>query len=192
MNIEHRLPTPRIQPLELPEWDAKLRERQMANRPKEMGEGDAPVFNIFKTLANHPRMAEKFTAWGGQMLFRSTLSPRDRELAILRTGWLCRATYEWHHHVEIGLDHAGLSEADIAACKAGPEAPGISPDDAALLAAVDELHTDQSVSGATWESLAARLSTEQLIDLVMVVGNYTMVSMALNSFGVQLEDKYRD
>ena len=190
MDLPHRLAAPRIAPLEPDDWAPELRQAILGNRPAEMGPDDAPVFNIFKTLANHPRLAQAFAAWGGQVLFRSTLDARTREMAILRVGWRARATYEWHHHVAIGRDHAGMTPADFDKCKAGPVA-GSDADDDVLLCAVDELMDDHCISAATWAALATRFSQQQLMDLVFAVGQYTMVSMALNSFGVQLEDDYR-
>lgn len=190
MDLPHRLSTPRIAPLEPEAWDPALREQLLGNRPVEMGDADAPVFNIFKTLANHPKLAQAFGAWGGQVLFRSSLDPRTREMAILRVGWRARATYEWHHHVAIGRDHAGLTAADFEKCKAGPVAGSMADDDV-LLRAVDELIDDHFIGDANWGALATRFSPQQLIDLVFAVGQYTTVSMALNSFGVQLEEDYR-
>jgi len=190
MTLEHRTTHPRITPLEVEHWDPKLRDQMLPKRPPEMGDAEAPVFNIFKTLANHPKLAGRFARWGDQILFRSSLSPRDRELAILRTGWLCRATYEWHHHVAIARDHAGMTEADIDLARAGPVAASTAADDV-LLRAVDELVGDHFITDTTWAALATRLDQQQLMELVFTVGNYTMVSMALNSFGVQLEEGYR-
>jgi alkylhydroperoxidase family enzyme len=128
--------------------------------------------------------------WAGQLLLRSSLPARERELAILRVGWLCRATYEWAHHVEIGREQAGLSAADIEAVKKGA-IPDSQADDDILLRAVDQLVGDHFIDDATWAALALRFDQTQLMDLVFVIGNYTMICMALNSFGVQLEDKYR-
>jgi alkylhydroperoxidase family enzyme len=190
MDLPHRTDRPRIAPLEPGEWDRDLHAQLLGNRPAEMGAGDAPVFNIFKTLARHPALASQFGRWGNQILFQSSLTPRDRELAILRVGWLCRATYEWQHHVAIARDHAGMTEADIDLARAGPRL-GSDADDDVLLRAVDELVGDHFISDASWASLARRFDTTQLIDLVFTVGQYTMVSMALNSLGVQVEPAYR-
>ncbi len=190
MDIAHRIDSPRIAPLAVEEWDPALREQLLGNRPDEMGSGEAPVFNIFKTLANHPKLAGKFGIWGNQILFRSSLSPRDRELAILRVGWLARATYEWQHHVAIALDNAGMTAADIDLARQGPTPGSDAPDDV-LLRAVDQLVSAHFIDTATWELLASHMSQTQLIDLVFTVGQYVMVSMALNSFGVQVEADYR-
>ena len=190
MEMPYRTERPRIAPLEVDDWEPGLRTQLLGNRPSEMGATEAPVFNIFKTLAHHPKLAGRFGQWGDQMLFRSSLSPRDRELAILRVGWLCKATYEWQHHVAIALDHAGMTAADLELARVGPVAGSDAPDDV-LLRAVDELVGDHFVADATWARLAERFDRTQLIDLVFVVGQYVMVSMALNSFGVEVEEGYR-
>ncbi len=190
MDMPHRIDTPRIAPLPLDRWQPDLRLAATGGRAPELGAPDAPVLNVLATIANHPALAKHFMGWAGQLLLRSSLPARDREMAILRVGWLARATYEWTHHVEIGLDHAGLTAADIEAVKAGAH-PGSAADDDVLLRAVDQLVGGHFIDDPTWAALAARFDQTQLMDLVFVVGNYTMISMALNSFGVQLESKYR-
>jgi alkylhydroperoxidase family enzyme len=96
------------------------------------------------------------------------------------------AEYEWEQHVVLGRD-AGLSDDDIARIAEGPDAPGWSAFDAAMLRAVDELVRDAMIADATWGVLAESLDRQQLMDLVFTVGQYNLVSMALNSFGVQPE-----
>jgi len=145
-----------------------------------------PAVNIFRTLAHHPKLFKRWLVFANHVLFKSSLPPRDRELVILRTGWLCRAEYEWGQHVIIGRA-AGISDEEIERITHGPDAPGWDPFDATLLRAADELHADSLVSDATWKALGERYSTEQLMDVVFAIGQYTLVSMALNSFGVQLD-----
>jgi len=105
---------------------------------------------------------------------------------ILRTGHRCRAAYEWGQHVPIAKA-AGLTDAEIERIPRGPDAEGWSDLDRALLRASDELHEDQFVSDATYAELASHYDTQQLMDLVFAVGQYHLVSMALNTFGVQPE-----
>lgn len=145
-----------------------------------------PAVNIFRTLANHPKLFKRWLVFGNHILFKSSLPPRDRELLILRTGWRCRSAYEWGQHVLIGRT-AGITNEEIRRIPDGPDAPGWDPFDAALLRAADELHDDSFVGDETWKVLAERYSPQQLMDLVFTVGQYTLVSMALNSFGVQLD-----
>ena len=169
-----RLEKPRVPPLEPENMDEKTRERF----------GDVPI-NIFRTLAHHPELLRRWVVFGNHILNKSTLLARDRELVILRVGWLCRAGYEWAQHVVIGKQ-AGLSEDEIERIPDGPDA-GWSAKDRLLLQASDELHYDHFISDDTWAGLGEHLDTRQLMDLIFTVGQYQLVSMALNSLGVQLD-----
>jgi alkylhydroperoxidase family enzyme len=144
------------------------------------------VLNIVATLANHPELAEAWGPFARYILRASSLPPRDRELVILRIGWLCQSAYEWSHHSVAGLK-LGMTEDELVRITKGADAPGWSDFDRALIRATDELHEDSFISSATWEQLASRYNTKQMMDLVFTVGEYNMVSMALNSFGVQLD-----
>ncbi len=146
-----------------------------------------PVLNIFRTLAHAPKAFKRFMVWGGYILSdANSLTPRDRELVILRAGFNWKSGYEWAQHVRIGLD-CGLTEVEIARIKMGPAAPEWCDNDRALLVATDELTADAFISDATWETLR-EYSEKQRMDLVMTVAQYTQVSMILNTFGVQLDE----
>lgn len=176
-----RLETPRIAPLADDELDE---DRKAALEPFTM---DGRIFNIFRTLAHAPTALRAFGRWGGYVLSdRNDLPARERELVILRTGYLCGAGYEWSQHVVIGK-RAGLTDEEIARIKQGPDAEGWSAADAVLLRATDDLVRDHFVSETTWAALNG-LTDKQKMDLVFTVGQYTQVSMMLNSFGVQLDD----
>jgi alkylhydroperoxidase family enzyme len=175
-----RLPAPRIAPLADSELTSEAREA-LATLP-EFARG----FNIFRTQAHNPIALKAFLAWGSYVLSeRNSLTARQRELAILRVGFLCRAGYEWAQHVVIG-GNAGISETEITAIKAGPDAPGWDPLEAAILQACDELVRDHFIADTTWTALAP-LGDRGRTDLVYTVGQYTQVSMLLNSCGVQLD-----
>ena len=120
------------------------------------------------------------------MLFKSALPARHREILILRIGWLCQSEYEFAQHVVIGR-RAGLSDADIQRIVDGPDAAGWDPFEASLVRAADELRRSAFVSEETWRALAARYGEEALMDTVFTVGQYNLVSMALNTLGVQLD-----
>ena len=146
-----------------------------------------PVLNIFRTLAHAPKAFKRFMAWGGYILSdANSLSPRDRELVILRTGFNWKSGYEWAQHVRIGLD-CGLTTSEIERIKSGPDAEGWHDSDRALLRATDELTSDAFISDSTWAALG-EYSEKQRMDLVMTVAQYTQVSMMLNTFGVQLDE----
>jgi len=172
-----RMKTPRVTPLALEELDPQTRARF----------GQGPVLRIFRTLARHPSLMKRWLVFGNHVLGKSTLPARERELVILRVGWLCRAGYEWGQHVLIGRT-AGLSDEEIERIALGPEEDGWCAGDRWLLRATDELHGDAFISDATWQALAETFSVQQLMDLIFTVGQYNLVSMALNSLGVQPEE----
>src|SRR5262245_65956932 len=143
-----RLTKPRLEPLAEEKWDDETRE--MLERLKV----DGRVFNICRTLAAHPKLLKKWLVFGNHILNKSTLPPRERELLILRVGWLRRAEYEWGQHVVIGKK-AGLSDDEIERVKEGPDAPGWSEFDATLLRAVEDLLPQSVISDALCAGLAA-------------------------------------
>jgi 4-carboxymuconolactone decarboxylase len=177
------LNNPRIPPLSESEWN---------DEQKELLEGlrrDGHVYNIFATLARHPQLLKRWLVFAGHVLSKSTLPAREREMVILRMGWLCRAEYEWGHHVAIGKQ-AGLTDDDINRIREGPDAEGLDPFEAILLQAVDELHANTFIGDTTWRGLAERYSTQQILDFLFTAGQYKLVSMVLNSVGVQLEEGF--
>jgi alkylhydroperoxidase family enzyme len=171
---------PRIPPLAASEQDEQARELLQGVQVN-----DAPAANIFATLVRHPGLFRRWLPLGGKLL-AGKLPVRDRELLILRTAVLCQAEYEWGQHRLIGLS-AGLTEPEIERVRAGAQAEGWDPFDAALVTAAEELHAEARISDATWEVLASRYDERQLIEVPMVVGHYHMVAFTLNSLGVELE-----
>ena len=167
---------PRLEPLD----PASLDEETQRLVPPD-------ALNIFRTLAHHPKLLKRWLVFGNHVLAKSTLPARERELVILRIGWRCRAEYEFGQHTGIGLA-AGISDDESAALMKPLDDHPWSASDRTVLEASDELHDDQCISDATWTALKVRWNNQQLLDLIFAAGQYTLVSMALNSCGVQRED----
>ncbi len=186
----------RIAPLPPEEWSAEMRGALAALRPENprhpltRRKGGPKGLNALGTLARHPELARAFHTFNGHVLFSSTLSPRQRELLVLRVASIRGSEYEWAQHAILAGD-AGLDEDEIERIAEGPEAPGWAPLDRAMVRAVDELIGDGSVSDATWNALAAELDEQQLMDLVFTVGAYEILAMAFRSFDVELDDDLR-
>lgn len=171
---------PRVQPLPAEERDDQTRqmlEGLNVGRPREL--------NIFATLARHPRLLNRWSAFGGTLLLRGEVPPRERELLILRTAWNCQADYEWGQHTAIGRA-AGLTDDEIARV-AHPEHTAFEGFDGVLITAADELHREAVISDTTWSALAERYNERQLIEVCMLVGQYHLVAFTLNSLGVERE-----
>ncbi len=175
------MPAPRLAPVVDPSPEVvELYEKGGLRAP------DGSTLNIFATLAHHPNLLRRWLVFASHVLAKSTLSPRDRELAILRVGVLCDAPYEFGQHHVIA-QRSDITVEEIDRVKAGPDHPGWSDHERAILRAADELHHDSRISDATWTTLATTYGAEQLLDLVFAIGNYHLVSFALNSCGVELD-----
>ena len=178
--VEHPHRTRRLAPLA----DDELDDQQQELLRGVLAPGGTQ--HIFRTLVRHPGLFRKWMPFGGKLL-NGKLPARERELAILRVGWLCRSEYEWGQHVPIAK-RAGLTDDEIARIPKGPGAEGWSELDSTILRATDELHEASCIGDLTWERLGMTYDEKQLIELVMVVGHYHLVSMALNTLGVQREE----
>lgn len=174
----------RLGPLPADRWDDAVDRALVGMLPADRrNPRDAGV--ALSTLVRHPDLAKAFLGFNIHLLFRSTLPERLRELAILRVAYRRGCDYEWAHHVSMGRA-AGLSDTDIEDLQHAAAADGL---DRAVLAAVDELEDQSRVSDATWAALGEKLDDRQLMDLVFTVGCYSMLAMAFNTFGVELEQQ---
>ena len=175
-----RLGTPRLDPLPRESWSDEVRGLL------DPGDAGRPVLNLYATLARHPIFFRPRAVQSAYIRTGATLSDRAREILILRIGWLCGSEYEWSQHVRAAR-RSGMTDDEIRRIATGADAPGWDPFEAALIRATDELHRDDTISDATWRALSGRYGEPELIDVVITVAGYRMVSIALNSLGTQLE-----
>jgi alkylhydroperoxidase family enzyme len=189
--------TPRIAPLAPRDWPPAMAEALAALLPPEPRHplpsrepGRPKGRNLLGTMARHPALTRAYHTFNGHLLFATTLSLRQRELLILRVAALRRADYEWAQHVVLAGD-AGIDDDEVARVAEGPDAPGWSPFEQALLRAVDELVAEAAIGDGTWATLRSELDEQQLMDLVFTVGAYDVLAMAMRSFGIELDDDLR-
>ncbi len=144
--------------------------------------------NVRATLGLHPEFYRGAFGALSRFIGDETSTPhRQRELVILRTGWNCGSQYEFGQHTLFGRK-AGLTDAEIVALTRPLTTFPWAEEDKLLLEMADELYTDCSVSDPTWVRLAARWSPKEVLEFVVLIGSYFMVSAILNTFGVQLDD----
>lgn len=204
---------PRLQPLTVEELDGNLlaminsmisvteaidargkellTDKQLENEPAASSENLqqqlASLPEILRTMLRHPDLFLCHTRIGLQLLGKGTLPARERELVVLRIGWLCQAPYEWGEHVHVGKG-VGLTSDDIVRITQGPDVEGWCELDRALLQAVDELYRNAMISDPTWQLLEKHLSEQQLIELPILVGQYQTVAYYQNSLRLRLHE----
>lgn len=160
-------------------WDLVNTLRAAAGAPPT---DEMPAF--MRLMAKHPPIFHRQMEMGN-VLFNGRISPREREIAVLRISWLAGAAFEWGEHVEIGK-RAGLSSEEIERITHGSSAAGWNEHDAAILRAVEESLADFAISDGTWATLARSWDEQQLIELPMMIGQYLTTAFLLNSLHVQL------
>lgn len=171
--------TPRLPPLSRQEIEPDLLELPAFRRS-----GRPEPYNIYRTMAHHPGLLRQWLVFADGIRFTGVLAARTTELLILRTGWNCRSEYEWGQHVRWARE-AGITDEELSALCRDVDAHGWSDEDAALLRAADELHRDSTVSDETWQALSAAFDAAQLIEILLLVGQYHGVSFLLNAARVE-------
>lgn len=143
--------------------------------------------NAMGVLAHHPELTAAYNQLIRHALYFSTISPRQRELLVLRVAHLRGSAYEWAQHVyQAGV--AGLDADEIARVRAGPGADGWTPLEGALLSAADELAGTARIEDESYARLAEELDVQQLMDVVFTVGAYEVFAMFLRTFDVELDE----
>lgn len=142
---------------------------------------DPLKFDIIGLLARHPEMARAFLTFNGFLLRRGELSPRLRELAILRVAKTRRSAFFWGEHTKVAVE-SGVPQEDIRRLSEGNE--GFSGADLLVLEATDEMLADGRVQAETWERLVDALDIHAAMEVIFVVGTYTMLAMAFRTWGL--------
>ncbi len=167
-----RLKEPRLAPLTESQWNEE-QIKLLTSFKRE----DGSVLNVIATIGRHPKLFDRFITFALYVSQEQTLPDRDREILILRIGWLCQAKYEFGQHTLDGK-RVGLTDEEILRITKGPDEPGWSTFDAALVRAADELYYDAIISDATWKVLSERYNEKQLMDPREVGSSSSMISMA--------------
>jgi alkylhydroperoxidase family enzyme len=157
-----------------------------ADRFLSEGPGALPLPNVVATLMHHPKLAGPWLTYNNVLLAAPSIDPRLRELIILRVAWRARSPYEWLQHVRMAKQ-LGVTAEEIQAIAGLSSDARWTPLEGDLLAATDQLLDRYVIDDATWTRLAEQLDRRQLMELVFIVGSYTCLAMAFNSFGLELD-----
>jgi 4-carboxymuconolactone decarboxylase len=172
---------PRLGPLPPERWDEQV---EAALRQGSAALLSARVPDAIATMMHHPRLAGAWLAYNGTLLRDPALGSRLRELMVLRVAWRTGSTYEWLQHVRMAT-RGDVTLEEVEAVTRGADADGWTPLEADLLAATDQLLDRYRIDDDTWGRLAERLDERQLVEVPYIVGTYTLLAMALNSFGLK-------
>jgi 4-carboxymuconolactone decarboxylase len=153
-------------------------------------QGAAPYnLNIFKIITHATiDIARQFIGLPAAVLMSGKLDPILREMAITRAGILCNSKYEVHQHRKI-CKRVGMPEEKIKALDIGSNAPVFSEIERLVLLFTEETVLQRKVSDKTFAAIGKHFSNEVLVELAIAAGCYMMVSIFLNTFEVDIEER---
>lgn len=172
----------------LPELDpAKFSPEQKKVHDAVLAGPRGKVVGPIKVWLKNPGLAEHAQALGAYCRFNSSLPPRLSELAICITGSFWKANYEWFAHAPLAIK-AGIEPAVIEAIRTGATPTFTKSDEQAIYDFATELVRTRRVSNATFERARKELGETSVIDLVGIIGYYSLVSVTLNAFDLPLPE----
>lgn len=140
-----------------------------------------------RAALHNAELADRWQALGALLRYRTSLTPRQSEIAILVTGRACQSPFEWYAHrresEKIGI------EADILeALLAQTPPPFRAPEERLVYQFALELNQQRSVSDATYAATLEAFGERAVVELTALVGYYTMVAMTLNAHEIPLPE----
>jgi 4-carboxymuconolactone decarboxylase len=152
---------------------------------------DGHIGGPFDAWCLNPSTGRRVWQLGGAIRHKPSIDRRYIELAILVTGQFWQAQFEWFAHEPMARE-AGVPEGIIASVKVGDEpdftASGSNPSDEACYRFCSMLHRDRAVDDATYSAAIEQFGEAGVAELITTCGMYTLVSMTLNTFQVDLPD----
>jgi 4-carboxymuconolactone decarboxylase len=148
---------------------------------------DLPKLNIHRLLAGCPSMFQPLVRLFDSYLNHGLLTPRMREMVILRTAHLRNSEYELVSHLRVAR-LLEMTDADIGALAPGADAERLSREERTVLQFVDEVVKDGGASKERFDAVSKFLTTAEMIELTAVIGVYTMVSQICATFEIKPEE----
>lgn len=136
------------------------------------------------TYAHHPHLAEVFSQFNIHLLTTNVLPVKQRQIAIMRTAWITKATYMWSSHLNTSR-LCGLSDDMYGPIQRGAEDPYFTEFEQTIIRATEDLVYDHKVSDKNWNALMAEWDNQQMLDFLFTVGAYVLTAGVMRSTGVQ-------
>jgi 4-carboxymuconolactone decarboxylase len=177
-------PAPR---LDMPEQDSLTpAQRALCAAIASGPRGTFKFSGPFAIWLHAPELGLVAQALGAHCRYKTSLSPRQSEFAILTTARTWRAQYEWQAHAPMA-EKAGVSAKTIRDLKAG-RYPGDAPaDERAIHDFITELYRTRRVGDRNYRRVLKHLGTTGTVELVGIIGYYALISMTLNVFRAATE-----
>lgn len=144
---------------------------------------DGEPLGTIEVLGHCPPLLGPFLGWAAALALEGTLSHRDHEILALRASYRCRSAFEWAEHAGYARQ-AGLTDEEITGLGLPAPSDGWNDAESALIRAADGLIDSHEIDDGTWSALSGHYGPAALVELVYVIGQYTMLSMVANGLGI--------
>jgi 4-carboxymuconolactone decarboxylase len=139
------------------------------------------------TYAHHPKLADVFSQFNIHLLTTNTLPVKQRQIAIMRTAWVCKATYMWSSHLNTSVS-CGLSTDMFGPIQVGASDPYFTEFERTVIRATEELIADHKISEESWGRLMVEWNIQQMLDFLFTVGCYVLTAGVMRSTGVERQE----
>ncbi|MFH1169288.1 MAG: carboxymuconolactone decarboxylase family protein, partial [Chloroflexota bacterium] len=146
----------------------------------------ARILNLYRMAAHSPAVLLNFIRLGNSLLARTKLTPKLRELAILRVASLTGSEYERAQHHAIALQ-AGVSEKQARAIPRWKESAEFDDLERAVLQYTDEVSQNVAVKDETFKALRRYLDEQETVELTISIGHWGMVARLLVPLQVDID-----
>jgi 4-carboxymuconolactone decarboxylase len=148
----------------------------------------ARIINFYKVLANSPHVARNVIRLGNSLIGRTTLSPKLRELTIMRIAKLCDCEYEWVQHTPVALQ-SGVSRAQLDAIGSWKESNNFDEEERAILQYVDEVAQNVKVTDGTFEALNKYLNEQNIVEITLAIGWWGMLARLFVPLELEVDER---
>ncbi|TAK35693.1 MAG: carboxymuconolactone decarboxylase family protein [Chloroflexota bacterium] len=167
--------------------DTETAEPEVAGVLRRVEKNGARVINIHRMLGNSSAVLDPFLTLGNSLLTKAKLEARLREMAIMRVATLSGSQYEWQQHRALSLA-VGVTESQLADLAHWQDSGAFDAKDRAVLAYVDEVIQNVSVSDATFANLRNYFDETEIVELTVSIGFWRAAAHLLVALEVDLEE----
>jgi len=155
---------------------------------QQIEDNGARIMNFYKVVANSPHVARNVIRLGNSLIGRTTLSPKLRELTIMRIAKLCDCEYEWVQHTPVALQ-CGVSRVQLDAIGCWKESNNFDDEERAILQYVDEVAQNVKVADATFEALKKYLNEQHIVEITLAIGWWGMLARLFVPLEVEVDER---
>jgi alkylhydroperoxidase family enzyme len=155
---------------------------------QQIEDNGARIMNFYRVVANSPGVARSAIKLGNSLISRTELSPKLRELTIMRIAKLCDCEYEWVQHTPVALQ-SGLTQAQLDVIGSWNESDAFNQEERAVLLYVDEVAKNVSVTDETFQAVRRYLDERQIVELTLAIGWWGMLARLFVPLEVEVDEQ---